>query len=693
MADRKLNILIGAKNLASGGIRSVSKSIKTIGAVARGSGRELAKLGYGAEKTASKNISGFRKAAVHIRRYRIELKKSWKEAAKLKKRAGELTSAGAKNIAIGLAIASPLIFAGKAAADYEQGLVDVQAVTQANAEEMTRLDALAIKMGRDTAWSAKAATEGQLALSKAGLSVHEILNGALKSSLNLASSSVLNLAEASEMTAFGLKVFKHDAVEAAKVANIFAGVENKSAADARSLKESLVAASPAITALKVGFEDANAVLAMFADKQLKGSLAGTALKTTLLRLQPTAKPAASVMKKLGIISADGANAFFTLSGKMKSMAEVAEVLKKSMSHLTEKQRIHYLTTMFGQEGLAGAVSLYEAGADTINQYKKKLGDVNAEQLAEKKLDSVSGQMTILKGSVETAAITLGKNFLPEIKSMTMTLVNAVNRVTRFMSSNKKLTMAFIIGTAALSAFVITMGAAQMAIGGMMAIKSLILFMKGFQLASVVATTAQYAWSAAMGVGKIVALAFGGAVNFAIWPVTLIVAAVAALTYGIYKLYQNWEKVKGFFRSLPVVGKLFGDADKKADSAGKKIAAVKKAAVIEKNPDSNPNDLIGVTGATKLPDSAKLTNFTNVVGKKVPGGSTTKGTSSLGILPIPSAAPQKETRIEINYHPTIEFKNAVSDSDRENFKSLLKAHAEDIVKLVRQKLQREASLAY
>jgi len=786
LADKKLNILIGAKNHASKGLNSVKKSIKLIGAVAKGSGSDLAKLGLTAQKIASKNIRGFRKAAVVIRKYRIELKKAWKEAAKLRKKAGELAKTGAKNIAIGVAIASPLILAAKAAADYEQGLVNVQAVTRANAKDMVQLDSLAIKMGRDTAWSAKAATEGQLELAKAGLTVKEILGGALKSSLNLASSSVMNLAEASEMTAFGLKVFAHSGVDATKVVNYFSAVENKSAADTRNLKNALVAASPAITSLKVGFEDANAVLAMFADKQLKGSLAGTALKTTLLRLQPIAKPATMAMKELGIITKDGSNAFFTSAGKMKNMADIAEILKTRMSHLTEKQRIHYMTTMFGQEGLAGAVNLYEAGAKSINEYKEKLSKVDAEEVANKKLNSVSGQMTILKGSVETAAITLGKNFLPEIKSMTEMLVSGVNKLTNFMSKNKKLTMAFIIGTAALSGFVIMMGAAQMAIGGMMAIKSVIVLMKGFKIATFASKAVTVGYSAAikfltfhktlftgatklstwtLGLSKVAlwaskaatyayslaqkaaTFATGGfsaatgflkgslfvskialvgskiatfaytaaqwamntAITTGILPLAIIAAGAVAwfkviksgadvtnefgqdlrvLTSGLEGLAAVWGKVKGFMGYL-ITGEISKDAIeavKKVDDLGKKKKIGRYNPEFAKQQVKSGKQPVETQGiASKLGVSIPTALTQNI---KVPKMGTIPKIPQMPTIPM-----QKESKIEINYNPKIEISGSATEKDKESFKKQLKEHSNDILKMVKQGLKREAQLAY
>ncbi len=60
-----------------------------------------------------------------------------------------------------------------------------------------------------------------------------------------------------------------------------------------------------------------------------GSDAGTSFKTMMMNLRPQTTAQVATMRELGIITKDGANAFFDANGKVKSMAEVAGILRNA----------------------------------------------------------------------------------------------------------------------------------------------------------------------------------------------------------------------------------------------------------------------------------------------------------------------------------------------------------------------------
>jgi len=444
-----------------------------------------------------------------FKRMYIKSRIAAKKMAKSFKKAGKnMKDMGKSILGAGVVVAGAIGVIVKSAADYEQSLVNMKAITQATGEEMKKLDALAMQLGRDTAWSAKEAVNGQIELAKAGLTTSRILGGALKSSLDLASSTTLDLSEASEMTAFGLKLFAHEGINAAKVANYFAAVENKSAGDARNLKEALTQVAPAVTALKLNFEDVNAALASFADNQIKGGRAGTGLRNTLLRLQPMSKEAADTMLRLGIITKNGANEFFTAGGKMEGLSKIAEVLKTKMSHLTEKELARDMDTMFGMQGLAGGIGLLKAGAKGIDEYKNKLAKVSAERLAEEKLKSLSGQMTILKGSIETSTIALGTTLLPILTPLAKNIAKVVNSITAWVQDNPKLSKTIMKVAAAVGGFLIVVGGASFIVG------TLLTIIGGLSL-----------------------------------PIIAVIAAVVALGVAIYQVFNHWDVLAEGFSSL------------------------------------------------------------------------------------------------------------------------------------------------
>ncbi|MEB8830570.1 phage tail tape measure protein, partial [Bacillus cereus] len=88
----------------------------------------------------------------------------------------------------------------------------------------------------------------------------------------------------------------------ADAANILSGAANASATDVRELKYGLAASSAVAAGAGMTFKDTATTLAVFAQNGLKGSDAGTSLKTMLMRLNPTTKEAYNQMKDLGLIT-------------------------------------------------------------------------------------------------------------------------------------------------------------------------------------------------------------------------------------------------------------------------------------------------------------------------------------------------------------------------------------------------------
>lgn len=64
------------------------------------------------------------------------------------------------------------------------------------------------------------------------------------------------------------------------------------------------------------------------------------------------------------MTGDGANKFFDAKGKIKSMADVAQILQDSLKGMTEQQRLSTLQALFASDAIrAGAVLAKEGAAD------------------------------------------------------------------------------------------------------------------------------------------------------------------------------------------------------------------------------------------------------------------------------------------------------------------------------------------
>ena len=314
------------------------------------------------------------------------------------------------------------------AAEFEAKMSNIKAVTGASAETMAQFDKAATKAGADTAFSASEAADAIGELAKAGVSTEDILNGGLTASLNLATAGELDLKEAAEITSTALNAFRRDGMTATQAANQLAGAANASATDVHELKYGLSMVAPVASGLGRSFRDTTNALAVFAQNGLKGSDAGTSLKTMLMNLQPQTEKQMNLMRELGIITEDGSNQFFTAEGKIKSFAEISQVLKDKLGGLTDAEKQMALKTMFGTDAVRAATIAMNEGADGANKMQDAIDKVTVAEVAAEKMNNLKGAVEILRGSFETFQKTLGTAVLPALTTFVKWLDKLVDRI-------------------------------------------------------------------------------------------------------------------------------------------------------------------------------------------------------------------------------------------------------------------------
>ncbi len=296
----------------------------------------------------------------------------------------------------------------KTAADYEQAMSDVKAVSGATAEEFAKLDALALQLGKDTVFSAKEAAQGMSELVKGGVATEDILNGAAEAALNLASAGGVGLADAAEIMSNAGAMFGITGERMGHVADMIAGAANASSLSVIDFKYSLASVGAVARTAGQDFESTAVAIAMLGKEGLKGSDAGTSLKTMLLNLIPASKNQVAAFRQLGLITAEGANQFVDAQGKIKGMAEVAGILQRATEDLTDAEKMNLLQTAFGTDAVRAAAIMARQGAEGFSEMAAAMGKVTATEVARTKLDNLKGSLEQLKGSWETLLITLGQ---------------------------------------------------------------------------------------------------------------------------------------------------------------------------------------------------------------------------------------------------------------------------------------------
>jgi TP901 family phage tail tape measure protein len=319
-----------------------------------------------------------------------------------------------------LGLAKMAVDSVKLEASFSKTMRQVQVQTKASASEVEALDALAMKMGADTVFSANDAGGAMLELAKGGLSEAQIQAGALGSTMTLAAAGSIDLAEAGgnvvdTMGAFELKAKDTDAAVSA-----LAGAANASSADVSDMTQALAQAGAQAHASGMSVEETTAMLAALANAGIKGSDAGTALKTMFQRLTPTTQKQADLMKELNL-------SFVDANGNFVGAEQIAGRLHTAFKDMDQAERASTMTRLFGSDASRAANILMLQGEDGIKKYIKATSDKNAaEELAKTSMEGTSGALEQMSGAIETAQIRLGKALAPTVE-------DAANSISDFVS--------------------------------------------------------------------------------------------------------------------------------------------------------------------------------------------------------------------------------------------------------------------
>lgn len=333
-----------------------------------------------------------------------------------------LGTAAKTGAAVGIAaIGAAAVVSIKKAANFEQAMSEVQAVTKASAGDFKRLSDAALNLGAKTGVGATKAAGALAELAKGGLSTEQTI-GALSGTIAMSQAGGLELADAATTVAQALNLFALKGEDASHVADAFATAANRTTADVSFFAQGLAQGGAAAKAAGLNFDETTAALETLAANGFKsGSDAGTSLKTALTQIAKPTKQAAEEAKKLGL-------QFFDSSGNLRSLTSISGMLRDKLGGLTREQRLQAAATLVGQDGMRALLALYDQGPAKVRAFEQGLrAQGTAQDVANAKMDNLKGSWQRFTAQLQTLAIKVGTAMLPTLQSVT-------DGVTRFFDS-------------------------------------------------------------------------------------------------------------------------------------------------------------------------------------------------------------------------------------------------------------------
>lgn len=460
-------------------------------------------------------VSGLKKIKVSMEEIKgKDGKLNWeglKKGGSATKALGEGITDLGRSMTLGLTV--PIVAAGGAAtsvaANFDDAMSQVQGALGGASADMDGLRNLALQLGADTVFSATESAQAMVELAKGGLTEAQIKGGALAASMDLAAAGQLNLADAAATTVQMMGSFGLGAGDATRIANALAGAANASSADVSDLTQAMSQCSAQASLAGWSLEDTAAALALFADHGVKGSDAGTSLKTMLQRLAAPTDQAAEAIAAYGLNIRDS-------NGKMKDISGIADELTGKLGGLSDAERDAALQTIFGSDASRAAAILMQSGSEGLAKYIAATNDATAaETMASAQKGELSWALENMGGAVESASIAFGTALAPAITAVAGVIGNVAEAFASLPAGVQT-------GIAVVLALVAALGPLLMVIGSIVA--ALPAISEGFAV-------------------------LGGALAIPLAPAAAVVAAIAAVAAAIYAAWTTSET----FRAAVMAG--------------------------------------------------------------------------------------------------------------------------------------------
>lgn len=436
----------------------------------------------------------------------------------------------------------PLVGIGTAAvattAKFDSSMSNLQAISGATGTEIDSLRDKAKEMGAKTKFSASEAADAFTYMAMAGWKTGDMLDG-IEGIMNLAAASGEDLASTSDIVTDALTAFGLSASDSGHFADVLAAASNNANTNVSMLGESFKYVAPVAGALGYSVEDVSVALGLMANSGIKASQAGTSLRSSLTRMLKPTKTMTSYMQQLGIMTQDGVvTAMVNTDGSMKPLSETMTILRDKFKGLTKAQQAEYAAAIFGQESMAGMLAIINASDEDFDKLTESINNAGgtAQNMADTQLNNLSGQLTILKSTLESIAISIGEILMPYVRNFVSGLQSVAEWLNNASDSQKR--------------FAVTVAAIAAAIGPILLI--------GGKIAGVIANF--------MKLGSIISGLFaeggafagaGAAIAGLAGPIAIVIAAIVGLVaawktnFGHIHEYTSdaVESIKGIFESL------------------------------------------------------------------------------------------------------------------------------------------------
>lgn len=347
------------------------------------------------------------------------------------------------------------------AVGFDEEMSRVQALTRLDKgdSQLAALRAQAKKLGAETAFTTRDAASGQAFLAMAGFTPQSI-QAALPGVLNMALAGGMDLGESADIGSNILSQFTLPAGEMDRVSDVLTAAFTRTNTDLRSLGDTMKYAGPVASKLGISLEEAAGMAGILANNGLRGSDAGTAMRSSLARLASPTAGAAKALKQLGVSVSDA-------SGKMRPVETILLDLYKATKKYGQVDQVGFFKDIAGEEAFVGLQTLV-AGAGSgelqklIDALKAASGEASA--VAKKMADNLVGDLKNLDSAWEGFRIQVEETADGPLRKLTQNLSDIITAASEWVKANPRLAQTLLLVVGGALALTVAIGALSLAVG-------------------------------------------------------------------------------------------------------------------------------------------------------------------------------------------------------------------------------------
>ena len=493
-------------------------------------------------------------------------------------------------------IAQPFKTATEKAVEFERVMSEVKALTQMDnikagrtdviEKEMSALTAQAKELGATTIYTAQQVGEAQAYIARTGWTANQIL-ASTPSFLKLAASGHMDMARTADIATNIMTGFGISAEKAQHVCDVLAYTTTHSNQNLEEMGEAMKYAAPVAKMFGASLEETAAMTKFMADAGIKGSMAGTSMRQTMLRLVAPPKKATKAMQEFGL-TVDDANAAWqnanavakeygvTLDETLtpgRQMLSIVKQIDKQMAGASNHEKMAALSAITGVNAVSGAMNVFGAGAKALDEFTTALENCDGalEQTYGVMTANTYGALKSMESAWEAIQLSVGQALSPAVERAANAITPMMTAFSQFIDVHPEIVQAAAAIAAALASLVVGAAAVKLAFAGWNFIASSITLVRAAlaTLADGALLGGLIARLAAVRAAIVGAFAVGGLATTGGWAAMFAAISARATAAAL--------AIRGFFASL-TLGSIGSGIVATLSSIGTAIAGAARAAM-------------------------------------------------------------------------------------------------------------------